>query len=266
MASIPAYTNATDRENMQPRVLARIDVRQNRAIKPVRYDGLKDVGDPNELAHRYIDAGCDEIVFLDAVASLFRTQNLQDRLRDFRRGVNRPIAAGGGIRSCEDALGLLRAGADKVVINTHAVARPRTLTEISNAIGAQSCCLLIEAKLVGEGSYSVTTNGATQIEAMDVVAWATRGRALGVGEILIVNVDHDGTRGGLDLQLAASVAAAVDCPVIASGGFSGTKVPYEDLVTSDISGIAIGTSLHRGEVDVNSVRSSWSELARQNRQ
>lgn len=240
------------------RVIARIDIRQRRAIKPVRYDGFRQVGEPNDLALQYAQKGCDEILFLDAVASLFGTENLETRIQEFRRGLSIPISAGGGVRSVRDAVNLLHQGADKIVVNSSAVADPTLISDIAHEIGSQSCCLLVEAKPVSSSVYQATVQGATSVTSWQATDWALRGRDLGAGEIFVVNVDKDGTQKGLDLNLAASVVASVDCPVIASGGFSHELDSGFALAQTGVSGVAIASALHFRKVDPFRLREEWS--------
>ena len=239
------------------RVIARIDIRQRRAIKPVRYDGFRQVGEPNDLAAEYAQKGCDEILFLDAVASLFGTENLKNRIHEFRRGLSIPVSAGGGVRSVRDAVNLLHQGADKIVLNSSAVADPTLISDIAREIGSQSCCLLVEAKPVSSGGHLATVQGATSITAWQATEWALRGRDLGAGEIFLVHVDKYGTQKGLDLDLAASVVASVDCPVIASGGFSHELDSGLALTQAGVAGVAIASALHFDKVDPFRLREQW---------
>jgi cyclase len=212
------------------RIIPRLDIKGPNLIKGIRLEGLRVVGDPHEFALRYYEQGADELVFMDIVA----------------RAANRvfiPITVGGGIRSLGDVNTLLRSGADKVAINTAAIARPALITEVSKRYGAQCMVLSVEAKQNGPGRWEAYTDNGREHTGLDVVAWIEKAVALGAGEILLTAVDKEGTRKGLDLDLLRAVTARVKVPVITSGGFG----PVEDLAgaaAAGASGVAIADALH----------------------
>lgn len=200
------------------RIIPCLDVSRGRVVKGVNFTGLRDAGDPVELARRYGEDGADEIVFLDVTASSDERATMVDVVERTAREVFVPLTVGGGTRSVADAQRLLRAGADKVSVNTAAVRRPELLRELSDAFGAQAVVLAIDAKRAGPGRWHVFTKGGRVDEGMDAVEWAQRGTAAGAGEILLTSMDADGVRGGFDCELTRTVSRSVRVPVIASGG------------------------------------------------
>lgn len=206
------------------RVIPCLDVKNGRVVKGVNFEGLKDAGDPVELAARYDAEGADELTFLDVSASQDGRGTMLEVVRRTADQVFIPLTVGGGVRSAEDVDQLLRAGADKVSVNTSAIARPELLQELSQRFGAQCVVLSVDARRVPEGGkpqpsgFEVTTHGGTRSAGIDAVEWAQKGEALGVGEILLNSMDGDGTKRGFDLELIEKVRHAVSIPVIASGG------------------------------------------------
>lgn len=205
------------------RVIPCLDVDAGRVVKGVNFENLRDAGDPVELARRYDEEGADELTFLDITASSGGRETMYDVVRRTAEQVFIPLTVGGGVRSTDDVDRLLRAGADKVSLNTAAVARPELLTEASRRFGAQCIVLSVDARRVVDGpptpsGFEVTTHGGRRGTGIDAVEWARRGEELGVGEILLNSMDADGTRDGYDLEMLRAVRAAVSVPVIASGG------------------------------------------------
>lgn len=205
------------------RVIPCLDVKDGRVVKGVNFQGLRDAGDPVELARRYDAQGADEITFLDVSASSEGRATTLDVVSATAEQVFVPLTVGGGVRSVEDVATLLAAGADKVGINTAAVARPELLTEVSRRFGAQVIVLSVDARRCPEGvstpsGYEVTTHGGTRSTGIDAVEWAVRAADLGAGEILLNSMDADGVTGGFDLQMLDDVRARVHVPLIASGG------------------------------------------------
>lgn len=200
------------------RIVVCLDVDRGRVVKGVRFQGLRDVGDPAELARRYEAEGADEVVFLDITASHEGRATLLDAVRRTAEGLFVPLTVGGGIRSPEDMRAALNAGADKVAVNTAALERPSLITECSRRFGAQCVVVAIDAKRTGPGTWSVFTHGGRRDAGRDAVAWAEEAARLGAGEVLLTSMDADGTRDGYDLDLTRAVADAVPIPVVASGG------------------------------------------------
>lgn len=198
---------------VKKRVIPCLDVAQGRVVKGVRFEGLRDVGDPVELATRYSALGADELVFLDVAASVEGRRPLLELVERAAAELEVPFTVGGGIAALEDARGLLRAGADKVAVNKAAVDEPSLLTALADEFGAQAVVCAVDAR-AGE----VVTHGGRTPRGLDAVAWAVEAVDRGAGEILLTSIDADGTRAGYDLELTGAVARAVTVPVIASGG------------------------------------------------
>lgn len=199
------------------RIIPCLDTDGARVVKGVQFVGLRDAGDPEELAARYNREGADELIVLDIAAARDHRPTFLETIRRAAAQLAIPLTAGGGIRSLADGLAILRAGADKVTINTAAVERPELIAELANEFGSQAVVLAIDAKRVGS-RWEVFIRGGGDATGRDVVAWSQEGMERGAGEILLTSIDHDGTRGGFDCQLTAAVGQAVCVPVIASGG------------------------------------------------
>ena len=238
------------------RIIPRLDIKGPNLIKGIRLEGLRVIGDPQEHAIRYYEAGADELVYMDIVASLYGRNNLSDIISRAAKNVFIPITVGGGIRSVDDARHILRSGADKVAINTAAIARPELITEVAHRFGSQAMVLSIEAKQVGPGKWEAYTDNGREKTGLDVLEWVRRGVELGAGEILITAVDREGTRAGFDLDLLRSVSAAVPVPVIASGGM-GTM---EHFIDAAIQGLADAVSmadvLHYKRMTIGDIRAA----------
>jgi cyclase len=209
------------------RIVPCLDVDRGRVVKGVNFVGLRDAGDPVELARRYNEQGADELVFLDITASSDGREIMADVVERVGRQVFIPLTVGGGMRSVADARAILRAGADKVSVNTAAVERPELIRELSDEFGAQAVVIAIDAKRSGENKWRVHTRGGRIEEEMDAVEWATHAAKLGAGEILLTSMDADGVRTGFDCPLTRAISRAVTIPVIASGGAGAP----EDFVT-----------------------------------
>ena len=207
-----------------PRLIPCLDVADGRVVKGVRFRGLRDVGDPVELGATYSDAGADELVFLDVTATLERRSTLVALVRRVAARLQIPFTVGGGVRSAADAEALLEAGADKVAVNSAALARPELLGELAQRLGSQAVVVAIDA----EGG-AVKSHAGTLATKRSAVDWAQEAVARGAGEILLTSIDADGTRNGYDLELTAAVAGAVPVPVIASGG-AGTAAHVADVL------------------------------------
>ncbi|MFW6074882.1 MAG: imidazole glycerol phosphate synthase subunit HisF, partial [Chloroflexota bacterium] len=202
---------------LRRRIIPCLDVTDGRVVKGVQFTDLRDAGDPVELASRYDAAGADEITFLDITATSDGRRTMVDVVRETARHVFIPLTVGGGIRNTGDMYTLLRAGADKVALNSAAVRDPELLREGSERFGSQCIVLSIDARRSASG-WEVTTHGGRQGTGMDALEWARRGVALGAGEILLNSIDADGMKEGYDLDLVSAVSSAVRVPVIASGG------------------------------------------------
>jgi imidazole glycerol-phosphate synthase subunit HisF len=236
------------------RLIARLDIKGPNLIKGIHLEGLRVIGSPNEHALRYYAQGADELIYMDCVASLYGRNNLRDIVEGAARDVFIPMTVGGGIRSVADATELLRCGADKVAVNTAAVANPALISDIAQQFGSQCVVLSIEAKQIGSGRWEVYTDGGREKTGLDVVEWVKRGVALGAGEILLTSVDREGTRRGFDIDLVRSVTAEVSVPVIASGGMG----KPEDLVSvaqqAEADAVAMADILHYQRATVGDIR------------
>ncbi|AEX42243.1 imidazole glycerol phosphate synthase subunit HisF [Corynebacterium diphtheriae] len=241
------------------RVIPCLDVKNGRVVKGVNFEGLKDAGDPVELAARYDAEGADELTFLDVSASQDGRGTMLEVVRRTADQVFIPLTVGGGVRSAEDVDQLLRAGADKVSVNTSAIARPELLQELSQRFGAQCVVLSVDARRVPEGGkpqpsgFEVTTHGGTRSAGIDAVEWAKKGEAMGVGEILLNSMDGDGTKRGFDLELIEKVRHAVSIPVIASGG-AGKPEDFPPAIASGADAVLAASIFHFGEVTISEVK------------
>lgn len=226
------------------RLIGRLDIKGPNLIKGVHLEGLRVIGSPMEHARHYYLEGADELIYMDCVASLYGRNSLDDILEQTTRDIFIPLTAGGGIRSVEDASRLLRCGADKVAINTAAVANPNLITEIARQFGSQCMVLSVEAKQLGSGYWEAYTDNGRERTGIDVVDWVKRGVALGAGEILLTSVDRDGTRRGFDTELIKAITSVVSVPVIASGGMGKPEDIIDAVHTGGADAIAMADILH----------------------
>ncbi|MEZ2120983.1 MULTISPECIES: imidazole glycerol phosphate synthase subunit HisF [unclassified Corynebacterium] len=246
------------------RIIPCLDVADGRVVKGVNFTNLRDAGDPVELAARYDAEGADELTFLDVSASKDGRGTMLDVVRRTAEQVFIPLTVGGGVRSAEDVDQLLRAGADKVSVNTSAIARPELLRELSERFGAQCIVLSVDARRVPEGGmpqpsgFEVTTHGGSRSAGIDAIDWARRGEELGVGEILLNSMDGDGTRDGFDLELLEAVRAAVSVPVIASGG-AGAKEHFPPAVAAGADAVLAATIFHFRELTIGEVKEALAD-------
>ncbi len=236
-----------------------LDVKDGRVVKGTRFVELRDAGDPVGLAERYDREGADELVFLDITASAEKRRTVIDLAQQVAAVLTIPFCVGGGIGSADLAAAILRAGADKVAVNTAAVKRPALLGEIAARAGSQAAVLAIDAKRRDDGSYEVYVEGGRTPTGLDAVDWARRGVAAGAGEILLTSMDRDGTRDGFELDLTVRIAEAVRVPVIASGG-AGNAAHFAELFQRTGAEAGLAASIfHSGEIAVSALK---EELAR----
>jgi cyclase len=238
------------------RIIPRLDIKGPNLIKGIRLEGLRVIGDPQEHAIRYYEAGADELVYMDIVASLYGRNNLSDIISRAAKNVFIPITVGGGIRSVDDARHILRSGADKVAINTAAIGRPALLTEVARRFGSQATVLSIEAKQVGPGKWEAYTDNGRERTGLDVLEWVRRGVELGAGEILLTAVDREGTRSGFDIDLVRTVCAAVPVPVIASGGMGSLEHFVSAAQQGNADAIAMADVLHYKRMSIGNIRAA----------
>lgn len=236
------------------RLIARLDIKGEHLIKGINLEGVRKIGDPHAFASRYYREGIDEIVYLDAVASLYGRNSLLDIVRRTAEKIFIPITVGGGLRSADDAQAALRAGADKVAINTEATRRPDLIAEMAQRFGSQAVVLSIQAKRQPGGGWEALRDLGREHTGLDAVEWATRGESLGAGEILVTSVDQEGTGQGFDVELVRAVSRAVSIPVIASGGM-GTIEHLEEVVREgEASAVAMAQVVHYGRLTVPLIR------------
>ena len=234
------------------RIIPCLDVSHGRVVKGVRFQGLRDAGDPAERAWLYETQGADEIVILDVSATLEGRGHQLETVRRVRAGLSIPLTVGGGVRSELDALQLLEAGADKVSVNTAAVARPELLAEIAGRFGRQCCVLAIDAAS-RDGRFEVLVKGGREGTGIDALHWAREGERRGAGEILLTSWDRDGTRSGYDLALTRAVAAAVRIPIIASGG-ADSAAHIAEAFAAGADAVLAASVFHDGDVTVGDVK------------
>ena len=245
------------------RVIPCLDVDAGRVVKGVNFLDLRDAGDPVELAAAYDAQGADELTFLDVTASSSGRSTMLDVVRRTAEQVFIPLTVGGGVRTCEDVDQLLRAGADKVSVNTAAIARPELLSELSRRFGAQCIVLSVDARTVpGDqaptaSGWEVTTHGGRRGTGIDAVEWARRGQDLGVGEILLNSMDADGTKAGFDLAMLREVRGAVSIPVIASGG-AGRVEHFAPAVHAGADAVLAASVFHFGEMTIGEVKQAMA--------
>ena len=236
------------------RIIPCLDVKDGRVVKGVNFVNLTDVGDPAETAKLYYEQGCDELVFLDITATHEARDTMVEVVRHVANQVFIPFTVGGGIRSVADMSKMLRAGADKVGINSSAVANPDLIRQGAEKFGNQCIVVAIDAKKQADGSFHVYVNGGRKDTGLDVVEWAKQAVALGAGEILLTSMDKDGTKSGFDIALSNVVANAVNVPVIASGG-AGTAHDIVDVFQqTSVTGALAASVFHYGEIDIKDVK------------
>jgi cyclase len=228
------------------RVMARLDIKGPNVVKGIHLEGLRVVGKPNELARRYYEEGADEILFIDIVASLYGRNNILHIVEEAARDVFIPMTVGGGIRSVDDIMRVLRSGADKVAVNTAAVRQPKLLREAATAFGSQCIVLSVEAKRQTPGRWEVYTDNGRERSGLDVLDWVSEAEQLGVGEVLVTSVDQEGTRAGLDLDLIEAVANRVSIPVIACGGVGSVAHVIDVVERIGIDAVACASVFHYG--------------------
>jgi cyclase len=238
------------------RIIPRLDIKGKNLIKGVQLEGLRVMGDPQEFALGYYRAGADELIYMDIVASLYGRNNLSDIIRRAADQVFIPITVGGGIRSVDDARHILRSGADKVAINTAAIARPGLISEVARHFGSQAMVLSVEAKQVAQGKWEAYTDNGRERTGLDVLQWVRRGIDMGAGEILLTSVDREGTRKGFDIDLIRQVSEAATVPVIASGGMGSIEDFLMAAQLGRADGISMADTLHYNRLKLGDIRAA----------
>jgi cyclase len=238
------------------RLIARLDIKGPNLIKGIHLEGLRVIGSPNVHALRYYRQGADELIYMDCVASLYGRNSLGEIVQAAAQDVFIPMTVGGGIRSVDDATYLLRSGADKVAVNTAAVANPRLISDIARRFGSQCMVLSVETKHIGRDRWEVYTDNGREKTGLDVIAWIKQAVALGAGEILLTSVDREGTRKGFDVEMLKAVTAEVGVPVIASGGMGKPEDLLDAVQNGQADAVAMADILHYGRATVGDIRAA----------
>lgn len=236
------------------RIIPCLDVRGGRVVKGINFVNIIDAGDPVEIARAYNASGADELVFLDISATLEERGTMIDVVRQVAEQVFIPFTVGGGIRTLEDIRVILQAGADKVSLNSSAVARPELVQEASERFGSQCIVVAIDVRKESDGHYEVLVAGGTKTTGLEAVAWAKKAAELGAGEILLTSMDKDGTKSGYDLEITRMVADAVNIPVIASGGAGSLDDFYEGLSAGGADAALAASLFHFGEIKIDQLK------------
>lgn len=244
---------------MKKRIIARIDVKNEYAIKGIHLEGLRKIGNPNELALKYYLKGIDEIIFMDAVASYYDRNSLSNIIEIATKNIYVPITVGGGIRSLEDIQIALNSGADKVSINTEAVKNPKFIYESAKKFGSQCIIGSIEAKITDNNEWKVFYDNGREKSDIDVISWAKKLQELGAGELLITSIDMEGTRRGFDVELSEKIAESVTIPVISSGGAGDTNHILNLFEKTNIDGVALASILHYNIFSVEEIKKTLKE-------
>lgn len=235
------------------RVIPCLDVKDGRVVKGVNFQGLRDAGDPVELAARYFEEGADELTFLDVSATLQGRATMRDVVKKVAGTVFIPLTVGGGVRSVEDCAELLRCGADKVSINSAAVKDPSLIGALAERFGRQCVVLSLDARRTNKNSFEITTHGGTRGTGIDAIEWARDAERRGAGEILVNSMDADGTKNGFDLELLRLIREAVDVPIIASGG-AGAAEHFPPAAATGADAVLAAGIFHYGEVSIGAVK------------
>ena len=237
------------------RIIPCLDVDNGRVVKGIRFVSLTDAGDPVEQAKRYDGEGADELTFLDITASSDKRDIVADLVRRVADEVFIPFTVGGGLRSVEDIRAILRAGADKITLNTAAIENPQLIGDCAETFGSQCIVVAIDARRrEGSSGWEVFTHGGRRAVGLDALEWTTRAEQLGAGEILLTSMDCDGTRDGYDIELTRAVSDAVRIPVIASGGAGKVEHFYDALVDGGASAVLAASLFHFGELTISDVK------------
>ena len=236
------------------RIIARIDVKNEHVIKGIHLEGLRKVGNPNEMAKKYYNEGIDEIIFMDAVAAYYDRNSLTDIINKACENVFVPITVGGGIRKIEDIQTALNAGADKIAINTQAVIDPSFLTRASEIFGSQCIVSSIDAKKISDNKWEVYVDNGREPTGMDVIEWGKKVEILGTGEIMLTSIDKEGTKRGFDIELYNAISEVVTIPVICCGG-AGKNEHIADVISNKgVDAVALASILHYNIESINDLK------------
>jgi cyclase len=243
---------------LKKRIIPCLDIKEGRTVKGVNFEGLRDAGDPVELAKIYSESGADELVFLDITATIEKRETLVDLVKRVAEQVNIPFTVGGGIRSVEDAHRLLKNGADKISVNSSAVKRPELLNELSAQFGNQCVVLAVDARPVN-GVWKVFVNGGKVETELNLLDWVKEGVERGAGEILFTSMDHDGTKNGFALEALEAVCQAVNVPVIASGGCGAVEHFIELFQQTSVDAALAASVFHFGEIEISELKNTLKQ-------
>jgi len=235
-----------------------LDIKDGRTVKGVNFEGLRDAGDPIELAQRYAREGADELVFLDITATKEKRKTLVSLVREIARHLDIPFTVGGGIKSLDEISDLLQAGADKVSLNSSIVARPELIRESSDRFGAQCIVAAVDAKRVGDG-WTVWVKGGSENTGIDAIEWIRTCELLGAGEILLTSMDRDGTKAGFDIELLRRVDEVTTLPVIASGGAGTIDHCVEAVLEGKADAVLAASIFHFREIEISAVKAAMAE-------
>lgn len=241
------------------RIIARLDVKAPNLVKGIHLEGLRTFGDPGDAARRYYEQGADEILYMDIVASLYQRNGILDLVRRTAEGVFIPLTVGGAIRSVENVTDALRAGADKVVVNTAAVANPNLIREIADAVGSQCLVIAIETIRDEQGVWRAFTDNGRERTGLNALGWAQQAAELGAGEIMLTSVDREGTFKGFERDLIKKVESLIDIPLIAHGGAASPADVAETLLETKADAVAIAGLLHYDRADITAIKSAVAD-------
>lgn len=234
---------------LKKRIIPCLDIKEGRTVKGVNFVDIRDAGDPIALAKRYVSEGADELIFLDITATIEKRKTLTELVSTIAKEINIPFTVGGGINSLEDARAVIKAGADKISINSSAVKKPSFITEIANEFGNQCVVIAIDTKFEN-GEWTVYVNGGKKATGIKTLEWAKQVEKLGAGEILLTSMNNDGTKNGFALDILSEISKAVNIPVIASGG-AGTKEHFKEVFEkTKVSGALAASIFHFGEISI----------------
>lgn len=237
------------------RIIPRLDIKQGHLIKGVQMEGWRKIGQPADFAKNYYKTGADEILLMDVVASLYGRNSLHELIETVCSDIFVPVIVGGGIRTVVDAYSVFEVGADKIAINTAAIAEPTFISELAKTFGNQAVVISLEVGLV-EGKYQVLTDNGRNLTGVDPISWVKQAEDLGAGEVLLSSIAQDGTGKGFDLELINMVCEAVSIPIVTGGGF-GSNNHLDDLLSqTDVSGMVLARALHLGETTIPSIKQS----------
>lgn len=239
---------------LKKRIIPCLDIENGRTVKGVNFVDIRDAGDPIELAKRYVTEGADELVFLDITATIEKRKTLIELVGHISEEINIPFTVGGGISSVEDATALIKAGADKISVNSSVVRNPKLITDIANQFGSQCVVVAIDTKFV-DGVWKVFVKGGREETSLETIAWAKQVESLGAGEILLTSMNNDGTKAGFAIDITESVSKSINIPVIASGG-AGKKEHFAEVFTkTHASGGLAASIFHFGEIPIPELKS-----------